>query len=699
MSYHTISFIRRLIPAVVAAVASVFIVYVGTETPVAPDSSGNSDGTETPVDPGSSGSSDGDDVTVPTAGKSVDSLLKDGHAALKKKSYDEALGYYEGAYKNDGNNAKAITYSVLAKLAGISIDPKVVSLIKNKIGFSNYPNRLNALLSTDWMKNYPSESFDWGYWDDNIGEYGEYVSWYDRYDVDNGDYPGINREGYYYSTHVGYVFVNDMPRYEDRIVWSYCDDLPGSCIRWFDEWEVQYGYYPGVNSTGYYSQNYNNDYGDWVYTFISNTPRYEQYIAGYYDNVINRYVRWFDEWEVEYGYVGRVGYYYDNYVYNFVSAAQRNLRVYDNYLPGLLTPDWVKGDNNSVYNTSLINNAPSLETWSILLFANLLDKNTNGLNSLLDETITAVFGGTFDEICTRTNKLKDKGSITLDREFLTALEFDGLIDEYDKVGWAELNALTSFMTGIKASLEWVAAYDWNTDLGFLKFAWGMNMEEDFYNKLKNINANNLPFNNSFLEARPDKMNAAKTDFVKAVTGLKASYSDILTSDLYPSEVKNAYPTLSQGADKLIAAINNGTVFYVPDDPTKGNWPTTGNGVHMGKLFEPGYFSLQNLFETETNRRPVFYAKNGTKLTISNYTALIDDAGYAALKFKAKHVTDVLAGYNTTAGDEMLDIPARYAKLLFEKYNNIPLSKARTAPLAKAKAGALAKSNAEVRIGK
>jgi hypothetical protein len=670
------SALKRFVPAAIVAAASACIYYGCVENPIPPGRGGGGDTDSTITNPGDSGK-------VITTGKTVDELLKDGHAALKKEWYDDALAYYEAAYKQNNNHQGAIVYSTLAKIASISVEPKVIELIKTKIGFTEYPNKLNALISTDWMTNFQEEHFDRGYWDENIDEY---VNWYSQSEVNRGEYPGVTKEGYYYNTHTGYTFVSSTPRYEDQLVWSYYDETSEKYARWFDDWDVRYGGYPGVNKVGYYNEDYNYNNGQWSYVFVSSTPRYETNIVGYHDNASNKWVFWMEEWAVEAGYVSKVGYYYDNYTYTFVTSQKKDAWMENNYLPNLIAPNWVKGGSNSMYSNSLLDGAPTMETWPLLLFANLLDKNTSGLNSLLDATIDAVFGAAFNEACTRVTKLKNKPAIKLDSEFIAALSLEDFADEFDEIGWAEVNALTSVMTGIKASLEWVAAYNWDTKLDFMKFAWG-STEDSFFDSLKvklsPMSVTDLPFRNNFLKERSGKMAAAKTDFVKAITGLRDSYTEIIANPLYPSAVRDPYPTLKEGADLLIAAINGNKVFYIPDDPTKGRWPTSGNGIDMGKIFTGGYFSLQNLFETESNGTPVFYV-DGTKLTTSNYASKIDGAGYAALKFKTSRVTSVVVGFDVgSSGDVEIDIPARLAKLAFEKYNGRTLTKSQAAQLAKA----------------
>ncbi|MDR2694472.1 MAG: hypothetical protein LBB74_09715 [Chitinispirillales bacterium] len=559
------------------------------------------------------------DVEVPEVNGTSSELVRLGHDALNDRNWDNAVYYYEEAYNRDNNNAEAIVYSSLAKLAQISVDPRVADLLRNRLGFQNYPNRLNALFSTDWMSNYQEKYVIYSYWDEGTSRY---VRWFDEYDISYWSYEGVDRVGYYYEN------------YE-------CD-----------------GSYYGCNMT---------------YRFVTAAPKYE---------------------------------------------------VYDNYVPGLVTPSWIKGGNdpNTMYNRSLVDGIPSIETWSILLLANIVDKNTDGLNRFMDELISAVFGSgsLFEQARSRIDRLKSTGErVNVARSFIEATDLEDMFDEFDKIGWAELNAVISFMTGIKAGLEWIAAYDLNTNLNFLKNAWKAD-DAYFIERLKTVNANDLPFNNNFLKSRDvGKMDAARRDFKAAIIGLDESYANILSSDLYTTVVKDAYSTLHDGASKLIDAVENGGVFWIKEEPENGSWPVSAGhgvvgGVDMGKFFQPGYFSLQNLFETENGGKPVFYIRYRTdryvtdcwfdywdgveycgdyydgydteyeRITPENYRQKFSEAetfGHDILfKLRMSTITGIVR--NGDGSPVEIDneygpqFPPDIAKVLYEKYNGLPLSKSR-----------------------
>ncbi|MDR2555680.1 MAG: hypothetical protein LBC64_09670 [Fibromonadaceae bacterium] len=399
---------------------------------------------------------------------SVDEILQCAVESLKKEKWDEAVAYYDAAYQEDNTSTKAIIYSVLANLARISTDPKMVSLMKEHFGFTTYPNKLNALLSDSWMKEYRDE-YENCYWNYN-------GSFFDH-----------------------------------------------SCVTEYD--------------------------------------------------VVS--------------------------------------------LPNIKTPTWVMG-SGSIYNKALLSgNVLSVDNFAISLIANVIDKNSNGFNTLLDDVIDGVFGPSYNLALERLKKLENRREdrIKLDPYFIDELDLEDIFDEHDQVGWAEVNAILSATLLVKASLEWVQSYDLNTDLNWLRYAWKDDNDDIRNNFINNASASKLPFKNNFLKIRSGKMEKAKADYIKAIQGFQSSYKSIESSAHYPSKVTDALRTINEGFGRLITAINDGGKFYIPEDPTKGTWPTSKRSdveatINLGKFFTEGYFSLQNIFETTSDGNPVFYLTYG-----------------------------------------------------------------------------------------
>jgi hypothetical protein len=103
-------------------------------------------------------------------------------------------------------------------------------------------------------------------------------------------------------------------------------------------------------------------------------------------------------------------------------------------LPVIKTPEWLKG-KGSMYNDALLSdNVMSVENWTLSLFANVIDKNSNGLNALLDDVIGGMFGAYYNVAAERIKKLENKKEerITLDIYFIEKLGLEDIFDEYDR---------------------------------------------------------------------------------------------------------------------------------------------------------------------------------------------------------------------------------------------------------------------------
>jgi len=469
---------------------------------------------------GGSSSGSGGGLSQSCRTSSVDGLLQCAVNELKKEHWDEAVAYYDAAYEKNNDDAKAIIYSTLANLAKISIDPKVVALMKNHFGFTTYPEKLNALLSDSWMKEYKDE-------------------------------------------------------YED----------------------CSYNYY------------------NWNYSCTTG-----------YDNIM---------------------------------------------LPAITTPNWVKG-SGSMYNKAILSgNVLSFDNWAISLFANIVDKNSEGLNTLLDDVTDGVFGASYNLAVERLKRLENRTDrIKLDPYFIEQLDLEDIFDEHDQIGWPEVNAVLSAMLLVKASLEWVQSYDFSIDLNWLKYSWKED-SDDVLNHFRSVDAQKLPFNNNFLKPRSGKMAKAKTDYIKAIRGFQSSYTAIKNGNFYPGKVKDAYNTINGGIDALIAAIDEGKKFYIPEEPTQGTWPTRDRSdvvaiVDLERFFREGYLSLQNIFVTTSGGSPVFYL-NKVKLTSSNYASLIDNGGSLQLKLNPTYIEDIRDMNNDIEEYIETGIEGELAKVLFKKY--------------------------------
>lgn len=85
---------------------------------------------------------------------SYSALLETGYNALEREDYDSAVASFMAAYAAEANN-KTKMHAALARLAAISVNEQVVTLMRERIGFASYPGTLNALINTDeWCKRF-----------------------------------------------------------------------------------------------------------------------------------------------------------------------------------------------------------------------------------------------------------------------------------------------------------------------------------------------------------------------------------------------------------------------------------------------------------------------------------------------------------------------------------------------------------------
>ncbi|MDR0388810.1 MAG: hypothetical protein LBH73_01930 [Spirochaetaceae bacterium] len=385
----------------------------GLPGPNGPGNPGN------PFDPGNPDSPNNPDN--PNNPVNVQSSLNSGHDSLKDKDYDRAIEYYRAAYNADTTNADAITYSALAELAAISIDPKVQALVKDRLGIEDYPARMGALFSTGWMTEYRDQQV--------IGSY-----------MENGE-----------------------------LYW------------WMEN---------GPSGMGYYYSRYDPNSGTYSTALASNERKY---------------------------------------------------KTYSDPFPALALPGWF--ENTSVYQDSLTilaggSAVQSTATFPLLLAANLLDKNTEGLNALLAGILDSVFGSKFEAAAARAAALDPNAEVTLNGDLIAALGLDELLEGGGLIiGKSELDVLVAGLRIVKATFEWLASYDWNADFSFAKFDWAD--PDAFATAFGNAQVTGLPFRNGFLNAQdPVMLSKSKADYLAALSAISSAYDTIGGRDYIPQGVRD-----------------------------------------------------------------------------------------------------------------------------------------------------------------
>jgi hypothetical protein len=546
------------------------------------------------------------------ADKSIDELIGTGKAALESGNFAAAINAYETAYSKNPDNAEALVYSTIGKLASVAWSSQVGNFFKNRLGLKSYPSTLDALLSPQsWFEYYPDKDRADYYYDSGLGEY---LSWEskDRYTWDGGaeyfDKYYTKGDGYYYRG--PYKFVSGERKDDD-----------------------------GYGGNGYYDDN-----GNWIrWVDRENSP-------------------WYSDAEFKKWYPNGDGYYYQDNTYIYAGNVPHY--NYSSQVP-LNVPGWVteKGAYKDTLVTIGETAVASSSTWPIILIANLVDRNATGLNPALDDAIAAIFDNpSYKAAEERTAKLKEtKTSVKLDAEIIEKFglsEFFGDADVY--IGWAELELLFSALNLVKGTLLYVNSYKWDYDIGFVKdLPWDKSALEQIDTIAGNRNKV-LPLRTGFMTDRGGNYLAnSKTAYVTALTSIIGVY-DYYTGDdsKLPTgykETLNEFQWAKDAAGKVKDAIEKGETFHVQKSmPSSTTYDNTGTNalfsINFDKFFTPGQLALEKLIETEgsgNTKSPVFYGSTrNTDGTLGSLTEIgsSEDLGKydgIALKFKIDPIGDIV----------------------------------------------------------
>lgn len=105
--------------------------------------------------------------------KEQNNLLEEAVDLLLDAQIEEGISKIKQAYNKEKTDETKLYYA-LAELASISVDQSVATLFKDNFGVKNYPSTMNALISGDWMKEYPVTR-NYRVYDVYEAEYGSYV--------------------------------------------------------------------------------------------------------------------------------------------------------------------------------------------------------------------------------------------------------------------------------------------------------------------------------------------------------------------------------------------------------------------------------------------------------------------------------------------------------------------------------------------
>jgi hypothetical protein len=289
------------------------------------------------------------------------------------------------------------------------------------------------------------------------------------------------------------------------------------------------------------------------------------------------------------------------------------------YLPPIASPPKWLEDKDSYKDNLGPGQIVDSANWGLILIAHFIDYygqgGRDGLNSILDDVIDAVFGTTFNEAVRRTALLKGKDPVKLPEGLIQDF---GLEDIFGTdgvyIGWAELELLIDSLRIVKATLEYVASYNWELDLNIVKnLPWEEEAAKDALEKLSADDLNKiLPLRTKFMTARTDKdyMAKSRADYTAAAASIIGVY-DYYTggSSKIPTAFKDELERARWARDalnQLKTAITGGAIFYVQDlqvlyNKRGSTYDNTTSGalfgINFGKFFTSGQLSLDKLIET------------------------------------------------------------------------------------------------------
>lgn len=113
-------------------------------------------------------------------------ILDNGISKLLEQDFDSGIKAIDDAYARQKNDETRMYYA-LSQIAQVSIDENVTKIVKENLGFKEYPATLNALFTSEWLKKYSGQ---------------EYVSVYKIEEDENGSCVRVsvdsNAEDYFY---------------------------------------------------------------------------------------------------------------------------------------------------------------------------------------------------------------------------------------------------------------------------------------------------------------------------------------------------------------------------------------------------------------------------------------------------------------------------------------------------------------------
>jgi len=406
-------------------------------------------------------------------------LVTEGLNALKNKNFDLAYTKFQAAYAKDPNNTDALFWGALLNISAIGTDSATVDLFRNRIGMASYPATMNELFSTTWFN----------------GNY---------YNTKYGFYPAPADADYYYIR--GRIDFTDT--YSDV---SYGKESEDGWISW--------GYTQGrfiPDENGEYYSNYYMIY-DANDTSVTNHYYSSSITSETEDTYTNNGITYHSIWSPLPASA-------KPYTYGRILDLTNPV-----LLPKLEVPAWSTNmfKKDYVYGSDADHIAGY--DYSLLLMLNIIQRNPNGLNALIDSVLNGVFGSRLTQALAMIDALPDNAAVAIPNELFVAFAgSEPPTTEPIKINKAELKAFAASVQVLKSFVQLIASYNLNYPIGFLQFDW--TSETEATTALDKLLAQQNPIAYGFMGNRSDSMrSAAKQTMISALSDADKAIEIILNN--------------------------------------------------------------------------------------------------------------------------------------------------------------------------
>lgn len=474
-------------------------------------------------------------VTIKASLKPYKNLLNEGIDLLLEQKYDEGVAKIKEAYNKEQNDETKLYYA-LSEIATISTDSSVSSIMKNNFGVKNYPSKLNALISGEWLKDYKESDYESVYTLSEVSK--DEIYYYSKCVKVSGDRCGWNSDG-------------------EK---CYIEALLDEDKEWISCYATDFYYVKNVR--------------------LDETGKYLVSVYSLPENVRAQITDSTKKYKCSYDHEKRV-----------LSDSDSEK------FPDFNVPEWLK--NSDRYNESLIKSTQTSASTSLLLWGNLVECNPTGANGLIDN-ILKIFDGKFENAKKLAASISEGNVLVPSKVISALGLEEVLGDSSVYVGKAELNVLISSMQILKGTFQWLSSYDLSANIASAKDFFGENPDEwGFFRKLANTNSLKVrnagameTSKKTFIEAIEILENSynylvsSASSYPQAAKDEVARYGNVVLA-----AAEDLNKCLKNGGIFYIPNEN-------PFETLNWNASSSGNsfGIDMGKLFTAGYFS--DIFERD-----------------------------------------------------------------------------------------------------